>query len=217
MKFQHGLVVVLALGLTTACTNTALEEENASLKQLSDSYADKLAVAERMSEQDKSEIERLREDLQKALDDKEATVRKLDELTIIDIGQQVLFPSGNADLSMEGQEIAEKIASAFNNYPNFHMRIEGHTDSVPISENLKDKYFSNWELSAARAATMVRFLIYRLEVPEERVSIGMHTQLVTQCNHQHALVHKLRAPVVDDGIRQPDIIRIKYQVLGAVV
>ena len=45
----------------------------------------------------------------------------------------------------------------------------------------------------------------------------MHAQYVTQCNHHHAVVHKLRAPVVDDGIRQPDIIRIKYQVLGAVV
>lgn len=40
---------------------------------------------------------------------------------------------------------------------NETIRIEGHTDNVPIGPNLKSKYFSNWELSTGRASSVARY------------------------------------------------------------
>ena len=53
----------------------------------------------------------------------------------------------------------DKLASVLKNNDDL-IRVEGHTDNVPIGERLKDKYFSNWELSAARAASVVRYFQY---------------------------------------------------------
>src|SRR5204862_7400713 len=43
--------------------------------------------------------------------------------------------------------------------PEKQIRIEGHTDNVPISSKLQDRFRTNWELSTARATTVVRYLI----------------------------------------------------------
>ncbi|MAL39502.1 MAG: hypothetical protein CMO04_06420, partial [Thalassospira sp.] len=76
---------------------------------------------------------------------------------------EVLFGSGSADLGEEGQEQLAKlgqtlttIASEIPDDIDWVMRVDGHTDKVPI-RNLK--FASNWELSSARAISVVKFLI----------------------------------------------------------
>jgi chemotaxis protein MotB len=49
------------------------------------------------------------------------------------------------------------------------IRVEGHTDDVPIGATLKDKYFSNWELSAARAASVVRYFQHHHKIDTQRL------------------------------------------------
>lgn len=86
---------------------------------------------------------------------------------------EVLFASGSADLEPEGRarlkpiaatllDIASEIPSEI----NWVLRVDGHTDRVPIGT---DAFPSNWELSAARALSVVHYLIAR-GVPPERVS-----------------------------------------------
>ncbi|MCC4241452.1 peptidoglycan -binding protein [Thalassospira povalilytica] len=89
---------------------------------------------------------------------------------------EVLFGSGSADLGEEGQEQLAKlgqtlttIASEIPDDIDWVMRVDGHTDKVPI-RNLK--FASNWELSSARAISVVKFLIDQGVPPNRLVAAG---------------------------------------------
>ncbi|OSQ47963.1 peptidoglycan -binding protein [Thalassospira alkalitolerans] len=89
---------------------------------------------------------------------------------------EVLFGSGSSDLGLEGQEQLAKlgdtlttIASEIPDDIDWVMRVDGHTDKVPI-RNLK--FASNWELSSARAISVVKFLIERGVPPNRLVAAG---------------------------------------------
>ena len=75
---------------------------------------------------------------------------------------ELLFESGSADLGGEGKrhliqiaDILQQLSKKFPNDLNWILRIDGHTDRVPIHTTL---FPSNWELSTARAVSVVRFL-----------------------------------------------------------
>jgi chemotaxis protein MotB len=70
--------------------------------------------------------------------------------------EQILFPSGSANAKPEGRVLLAKIAEQLREQKGHWIRVEGHTDSVPIST---PRFPSNWELSSARAVHVVRFLI----------------------------------------------------------
>ncbi|MFQ5697488.1 MAG: OmpA family protein [Myxococcota bacterium] len=69
--------------------------------------------------------------------------------------EKVLFGSGKVDLEPAGRDVLRKVAAEIRGLEDQRVRVEGHTDSVPIRTQ---RYPSNWELSAARAAGVVRFL-----------------------------------------------------------
>lgn len=70
-----------------------------------------------------------------------------------------LFESSSAVLSEAGMEILDTLAVHLDTtYTRHRFRVEGHSDSVPLGATLLEKYPSNWELSAARAAAVVRYL-----------------------------------------------------------
>jgi len=74
---------------------------------------------------------------------------------VVTFADAVLFGSGSADLKPEIAGVLEKVAKLLSTTPG-KFTVEGHTDNVPISSS---KYASNWELSTARAASMVHFFI----------------------------------------------------------
>jgi chemotaxis protein MotB len=69
---------------------------------------------------------------------------------------RLLFDSGSASLNSTGLPLLDEISALLNLDRTHPITVEGHTDNVPISSAL---YPSNWELSTARATTVVRFLI----------------------------------------------------------
>lgn len=79
---------------------------------------------------------------------------------VISIPGEILFESGQANLKWNSQdtllEIAKEIQSIINDGDNWSIRIEGHTDNIPISNSV---YASNWELSTARALSIVKFFL----------------------------------------------------------
>jgi chemotaxis protein MotB len=75
-------------------------------------------------------------------------------LVVTIVSDKVLFDPGQADLRPEGREVVDKLAAAIGRLPN-KLSVEGHTDNVPIS----GRYPSNWELSTARATTVLRELL----------------------------------------------------------
>jgi len=74
---------------------------------------------------------------------------------VVSIREAGSFPTGRADLSPVAREVLTKVGRAIVDVTNA-VRVEGHTDDVPIHTAV---YRSNWELSTARATTVVAFFL----------------------------------------------------------
>lgn len=85
---------------------------------------------------------------------------------VIHLPQDVLFRSGSATLAAEGRETLGQVATVLADLDDRSFQVEGHTDDVPIST---ERFPSNWELSTARALSVVRLLVSE-GVPPENVS-----------------------------------------------
>lgn len=89
----------------------------------------------------------------------------------IKLADQILFPSGVAELSGAGQSLVAKVARIIESMPpRYRFRVEGHTDDVPIATA---RFRSNWDLSAARALE-VRRALAAAGVEDERLSISAY-------------------------------------------
>lgn len=71
------------------------------------------------------------------------------------ISSEVLFASGDASLTPQGQRVIDQLLPAFNGAPDHTIVVEGHSDNIPINTA---RFPSNWELSASRASAVVRHL-----------------------------------------------------------
>jgi chemotaxis protein MotB len=107
--------------------------------------------------------------LREELAGKDVALREATQGLTLSISDRVLFPSGQATLTAEGQELVDKLARALADVRERRILIEGHTDNVPIGPDLKSRYPSNWELSTARAGEVVRQLTARGGIPAERL------------------------------------------------
>jgi chemotaxis protein MotB len=96
-----------------------------------------------------------------------------DAKTVITVSDAVLFPSGNADMLEVGKPIIDRIATVAKNHADRTILIEGHTDNRPIGEVLKTQYFSNWELSSARACSVLRYMYWQHKIePSQLAAVG---------------------------------------------
>ncbi|MEA2641380.1 MAG: chemotaxis protein MotB, partial [Chloroflexota bacterium] len=92
---------------------------------------------------------------------------------LVSISGNALFDSGKADLKPAGLAVLDVLANQLRPTTN-QIRIEGHTDNIAISTPL---FPSNWELSAARATTVVRYLIERGGIrPQQLIAAGYGDQ-----------------------------------------
>jgi len=77
---------------------------------------------------------------------------------VINLPQDILFGSGSATLGGEGRQTLSEIAAVLSDFDDRTFQVEGHTDDDPISTT---QFPSNWELSAARALSVVKLLVDR--------------------------------------------------------
>ena len=91
---------------------------------------------------------------------------------VVSFNQAALFPSGEDVTSAEAYSALEKVAAAISKLPN-PVRLEGHTDSIPIST---PRFRSNWELSAARSIAVMELLSAKFGVPKDRLSIAGYAE-----------------------------------------
>jgi chemotaxis protein MotB len=82
------------------------------------------------------------------------------------VTDKLLFNTGQADLEPIGDQVLDAIGPALRALPN-DISVEGHTDNVPISSG---EFASNWELSAVRATTVLRYLVSTDGLQEDRMS-----------------------------------------------
>ncbi len=87
---------------------------------------------------------------------------------ILRVKGRLFFPPGDASLKPEAYPILDRIAELIKKFP-YRVSIEGHTDNIPIKSA---KYASNWELSMARALSVLRFLTKSKGIDPKKLSIA---------------------------------------------
>ncbi len=85
------------------------------------------------------------------------TVTMKDGKVYVSLSEKLLFPSGSAAVEPKGKEALAQLATVMTGSPDISMMVEGHTDNVPISKG-KGRFNDNWDLSTARATSIVRIL-----------------------------------------------------------
>jgi chemotaxis protein MotB len=110
----------------------------------------------------------LEERLKQEIADKQVKVQMLEKGLVITFVSEVLFDSGKAKIKPEAYGSLDKVAKVLKeNVPDLDIGIEGHTDNVPIKVS---GWKSNWELSSARAMSVLHYLVDKKGVSPERVA-----------------------------------------------
>jgi chemotaxis protein MotB len=142
-----------------------------------------------------AEVARLQEKIQQA-----ATTTGSDQTPSVEVGSDkegvvirlsgsYLFDSGRAELKPNSLGILESIAAELRALPN-DVRVDGHTDSTPIDS---PRYATNWELSAARAITVTRYLTESGGIPAARLTAagyGEYRPLVPNDTREHRALNR---------------------------
>jgi chemotaxis protein MotB len=135
----------------------------------------KLEQLQALMDKQKAAIEAIRKKMTDALvgfKSNELSVAIKNGKVYVSLQENLLFPSGSAVVNPKGKEALGKLAEVLNQNPEITVDIEGHTDSIPIH----GKYQDNWDLSLARAASIVRILTHDYLVDPTRVLASGHSQ-----------------------------------------
>jgi chemotaxis protein MotB len=143
----------------------------ASAVKVNDATPTGAAIEKIENEKDKMEALKAELDAKLKKENLTASVKtSIDERgLVISLNNAIFFDSGSAELKKDYENTLLEIGSMISVMNNF-IRVEGHTDNVPMNSSL---YRSNWDLSAARAANVVRLLTSGTSIPPERmIAVG---------------------------------------------
>lgn len=141
---------------------SSLQEENKKLKDEKAQLQDQLTQLQKQKEVEVQKTSKTYEDLLEHMKNEiskgEVTISELKGKLTVNMVEAVLFDSGRAEVKPEGLVVLQKVVDILKNIKDKAIRIEGHTDNVPIVGALAKRYPSNWELSAARAINVTKYL-----------------------------------------------------------
>ena len=155
-------------------TNTELREKLAvSEAELKRAKSD-LATAQREKERELEKLKVTYDELVKSLKGEieagEIQIRRMKDRLSVNLVEKILFDSGRADLKGSGVEVLRKVGAQLAKIEGKRIQIEGHTDNVPIGGKLKERFSTNWELSASRALAVVHFLQDEVGIDPQKLS-----------------------------------------------
>ena len=134
---------------------SGLESDNARLtRELSDSNKAREEKVREVS----STYEQLVAKMKGEIDKGQVTISELKGKLTVNMVEAILFDSGKAEVKQEGLVVLGKVIEILKPVNDKSIRIEGHTDNKPIVGPLTQRYPTNWELSAARAINVARYL-----------------------------------------------------------
>lgn len=132
----------------------ALETENSRLKQ----EIAGLQKAKEEVQKASQTYEQLLDKMKSEISQGQVTISELKGKLTVNMVDAILFDSGKAEVKEDGLAVLQKVVDILKTVKDKAIRIEGHTDNVQIRGQLLNKYATNWELSAARAINVTRFL-----------------------------------------------------------
>jgi chemotaxis protein MotB len=174
------VLVGIALYLVDANRKLALKADNIEQERAAIAAELEARIAA-ISQEKEAEIARLKgtydelvASMQEEIEDGQVTITQLADRLSVSMVDKILFPSGEAEITSEGLKVLERVGKILKNTQDKMIRVEGHTDNVPIHPNLQDKFPTNWELSTTRATNVVRFLQDKVGIKGIRLqAIGM--------------------------------------------
>ena len=148
-------IVTMAL-IATGCSNKELiaqrDQTIEDLQSELDRYKQDLETQRKMNEELDATVEELKKD-------KRILMEQREHLTHITLDGAATFASARATLTMEAKSVINELWGVLGKYPDRWILIEGHTDDQAINDDFKWKYASNWELSTARANSVLHYLV----------------------------------------------------------
>jgi chemotaxis protein MotB len=134
------------------------EEKEKALARLLEEKQRTVQEKERAMAEMKQTYDSLVSELNDEIKKGEIAVTQLRDKLSLSMVEKILFDSGKADIKQNGKAVLDRVAEILRKVTDKQIRIEGHTDNVPIGPVLAEKYPTNWELSTARSTTVVRYL-----------------------------------------------------------
>ena len=156
---------VLELAKDRDLQTKALEAQVASTRAQAETSASKAVTDARRTAAQAALVALLRP----LTDEHAITVAQSPQGLEIAINAKILFNSGDARLLPDSIGVLERVAKVLATHSAKNILVEGHSDSIPISNA---QYASNWELSAARAGAVVRFFVDQGIAPHRLAAIG---------------------------------------------
>lgn len=153
--------------------------------------AGQLAAREAEISSMQSTYDELVSDLESEVSSGQIEIERLREGLRLNVSEDVLFASGSAELDTIGREVLIKVATQLGNL-NDLIQVRGHTDDRRIRGSLAQRFPTNWELAAARAARVVR-LLEKNGVPGDRlevVSLGPNDPIVKNDTPDHRAMNR---------------------------
>jgi len=148
---------------------TSLERQQADLRNEIATLQSQKSQLETANTQTKSQYDGLVANLNDEVKKGQLQVRQYKDMLTVEVAEQLFFDSGKAALKDQGKDVLKRVGEALKGYEDKVIRVVGHTDNVPIATA---QFPSNWELSAARATTVVRFLQSSGVAPERLTASG---------------------------------------------
>lgn len=167
LKLSSGAQVA-GLSSDLAAKQAELEEKERLLKN----REERLTVLEEIIKKQDELMNALNDRVKDALmgfSDDELSVEMRDGKVYVSMSDKLLFKSGSDAVEPKGVEALKKLAGVMKKNTDINMAIEGHTDSIPIKTN---RFKDNWDLSVARATSVVRILTDDGVDPKRLVASG---------------------------------------------
>lgn len=143
-----------------------LQQQIAALKAQAE--AERKAREERVAKL-KNTYDQLVGALEQEIKRGELTITNLKGQLSVNLPNKILFDSGKTEVRAEGKKVLHSLGDIMNKFPDKALMVEGYTDNVQISSRLKETFPTNWELSTARATSVVHVLQDEVGLPGERL------------------------------------------------
>lgn len=139
-----------------------LRQQNIELAGDKQMLNESIALLKKNKEQEVKKVsgtyETLLQKMEKEIQRGQIAITELKGKLTLDVLDKILFDSGETEIKPEGLKVLDRVVEILVTADDKIIRVEGHTDNVQIGGNLAKKYPTNWELSAARALVVVRYL-----------------------------------------------------------
>jgi chemotaxis protein MotB len=134
----------------------------------------------------KAAADRLHETMKKEIAQGDVRLTESTGRLQVGLADRILFERSTVSLSARGEGVLARAGAALVGTEGLQIQVSGHTDNTPVASNLRPRYHSNWELSLAHSATVVRFLQERAVTPPDRLVASGHGEYQPVASNQLA-------------------------------